>query len=241
VTGIEFADPERGLAATLRSGAVMLFDHEDVLAAEPREPSELDGDASGEGRARVVLEAGELELELSPVGHSIRLQGEAIPPEELTACRVLGTLRREGDALEFACLGVRSQNSEPDWSRIQRYRSVAVAFSDGGLLGVSAAQPAGAEGHDSDEVVAAISGPEGEPTPIHEALLSTQYDSAGRHRRATIELWPEGEAVPPIRAGGSIVCGTSLAVGELQLDTAFFRWSMDGRPGLGRYEVLRRR
>jgi hypothetical protein len=241
VTGIEFADPDRGLAATLRSGAVVVFDHEDVLAAEPHAAPHLDGDAVEGQRARVELEAGELELELLLVGHSIRLQGEAIPAEELIACRVLGTLRREGDALEVACLGVRSQAAEPDWSQIQRYRSLAVAFSDGGLLGVSAVQPAGAEGHDRDEVVAAISGPEGEPTPIEEALLSTQYDSAGRHRRATIELWPEGEAVPPIRAGGSIVCGTSLAVGDLQLDTAFFRWSMDGRPGLGRYEVLRRR
>jgi len=240
VTGVEFADPDRGLAAALRSGAAVLFDHEDVLAAEPQAAPDLDGDAAVTQTARVELGAGELELELSPVGHSIRLQGEAIPAEELIACRVLGTLRREGEAREFACLGVRSQAAEPNWSRIQRYRSLAVAFSDGGLLALSAVQPAGAEGHDADEVVAALSGPEGEPTPIEEALLSTQYDSDGRHRRATIELWPEGEAVPPIRAGGSIVCVTSLAVGDLQLDTAFFRWSLDGRPGLGRYEVLRR-
>jgi hypothetical protein len=240
LTGIEFADPDRGLAAALRSGAAVLFDHEEVLAAEPHGPPQLDGDPDGTQRTRVELGAGELELEIAPVGHSIRLQGEAIETEELIACRVLGTLRREGDALEIGCLGVRSQASEPDWSRIERRRSLAVAFSDGGLLGVSAAQPAGADGHDSEEVVAAMYSPEGEPTPISETLLSTQYDSDGRHRRATIELWPEGEAVPPIRAGGSIISGTSLAVGDLRLDTALFRWSMNGRPGLGRYEVLRR-
>jgi hypothetical protein len=240
VTGIEFADPDRGLAAALRSGAAVLFDHEDVLAAEPHGPPDLDGGGDVAQSTSLELAGGELELDVSPVGHSIQLQGETIPDEELIACRVIGTLRREGDALEVACLGVRSETAEPDWSQVERWRSIAIAFSDGGLLGLSATLPAGAEGHDSEEVVAAVAGPEGEPTPISEALLSTEYDDEGRHRRATIELWPEGDAMLPIRAGGAIVCGASVALGELRLDTAFFRWSMDGRPGLGRYEVLRR-
>jgi len=65
-------------------------------------------------------------------------------------------------------------------------------------------------------------------------------DDAGRQLRSTIELWPEEaeEPRPPICVAGSIVCGTSLALGERRLDLAFFRWSMDGRPGLGRYEIL---
>jgi hypothetical protein len=36
------------------------------------------------------------------------------------------------------------------------------------------------------------------------------------------------------------VCGTSLELGRLRLDAAFFRWRMGGREGIGRYDVLRR-
>jgi hypothetical protein len=35
------------------------------------------------------------------------------------------------------------------------------------------------------------------------------------------------------------VCGTSLDLGRLRLDCAFFRWRMDGRTGFGRYDILR--
>jgi hypothetical protein len=238
VTGVDFADADRGLSAALRSGAAVIFDHEDVLVAEPHAPLELEVAGEGSERAAVPLRAGELELELAAVGHAIRLGGELVPDETLSACRVSGSLRGEGDAVEFASLGVRSQAAETVWSRVERLRSLAVVFSDGALLALSAALPRGAGGHGEEELAAALVEPESGPLPIREALLSTQYDPEGRHRRATLELWPEGEAEPPLRAGGSIVCGASLPLGELRLDTAFFRWSMDGRPGLGRYEIL---
>jgi hypothetical protein len=75
---------------------------------------------------------------------------------------------------------------------------------------------------------------------VREPLLSTQYDAAGRQVRATLELWPEQgeEPRPPLRAAGAIICGTSIEVDGRRLDVAFFRWSMNGRPGLGRYEIL---
>ena len=44
----------------------------------------------------------------------------------------------------------------------------------------------------------------------------------------------------PRRAAGEIACGTSLDLGRLRLDCAFFRWRMEGREGFGRYDVLRR-
>ena len=116
-------------------------------------------------------------------------------------------------------------------------RSVAIAFADGGLLALLAARPPGVDGHGAEEVVARLTDPEGE-VAISEALLSTQYDEEGHHCRANIELWREGEL--PMRAAGTIVCGASVEVGELRVETAFFRWSLDGRPGLGRYEIVRR-
>jgi hypothetical protein len=53
-----------------------------------------------------------------------------------------------------------------------------------------------------------------------------------------MELWVDDEY--PRRAAGEIACGTSLDLGRLRLDCAFFRWRMEGREGFGRYDVLRR-
>ena len=42
------------------------------------------------------------------------------------------------------------------------------------------------------------------------------------------------------RAAGEVACGTTLDLGRLRLDCAFFTWRMEGRSGVGRYDVLRR-
>jgi hypothetical protein len=55
-----------------------------------------------------------------------------------------------------------------------------------------------------------------------------------------MELWPHGDEVWPRRAAGEVLCGSSLDLGALQLDCAFFRWHLDGRSGVGRYDILRR-
>ena len=63
--------------------------------------------------------------------------------------------------------------------------------------------------------------------------------ASGRQRHAGLELWV-GEDGFPRRAAGEVLCGTTLDLGRLRLDCAFFRWRMDGREGVGRYDVLRR-
>ena len=70
--------------------------------------------------------------------------------------------------------------------------------------------------------------------------LSTTYDGEGRQRRAGLELWDRGRRPTPRRAAGEVACGTTLDLGRLRLDCAFFRWRMEGREGVGRYDVLRR-
>jgi hypothetical protein len=240
VIGFDFADPERGLSGTLRpSGAAILFDHDDVLAASADAAAQLgDGlDAS----ATLEIDGVAVQLELSQLGEPVSLGGGRAGTEELAVCRVLGELRREGEPQQVACLGIRSDAvSEADPDQVTLTRSIAVVFSDGGLLALRAARPNGATDHGDEEVTAALLDPSGELMQVREPLLSTHYDEAGRQVRATLELWPEQETEPrpPLRAAGSIVCGTSLPVGERRLDVAFFRWSMDGRPGLGRYEIL---
>ena len=78
------------------------------------------------------------------------------------------------------------------------------------------------------------------PVPIADPRLSTTYDADGRQRRASLELWAGEESPSARRVAGEVLCGTSLDLGRLRLDCAFFGWRMAGREGVGRYDVLRR-
>ena len=80
----------------------------------------------------------------------------------------------------------------------------------------------------------------GEPAAVRvgDPRLSTTYDAGGHTRSAGLELWVDDDY--PRRAAGEVVCGTSLNLGRLRLDCAFFRWRMEGRTGVGRYDVLRK-
>jgi hypothetical protein len=237
--GFDFADPERGISGSLRpSGAAVLFDHDAVIAAGAAEPHLTD--EGGEASVELELDGAALSVQISRLGTPVGLHGERSGDEELAVCRVLGELRRDGETVELACLGIRSDAvSDREPADVSVTRSIAVAFADGSILALRAARPQGADEHGSEEVVAALADAEGVLTEIREPLLSTHYDDSGRQLSATLELWPEEEEpMPPIRAAGSVVCGTSLSDGERRVDLAFFRWSMDGKPGLGRYEIV---
>jgi hypothetical protein len=238
--GLDFADPERGLAASLRpAGPAVVFDHDDVLAASTDAGAQLPDDPAAE--TNLELDGVSLNLDLSPLANPLSLEGERSGSEELVICKVLGELRRDRESREIACLGIRSAAArEADPADASLTRSIAIAFSDGGILGLRAARPPEAGDHGEEETVAALADADGEVMRIREPLLSTQYDAEGRHVRATLELWPEEEAGPrpARRVAGTIVCGTSIPMSGSRLDIAFFRWSMDGLPGLGRYEVL---
>lgn len=240
MTGFDFADPDSGISATLRpSGVAVVFDHDDVLAASPQADAHLSG-GDAETSVRMQLDGASLKLELVPLAAPLALGGEGTGAEELTVCRILGELDAGGKAKPISCLGIRSEAGRGDAGDASLTRSIAVAFSDGGILALDATRPPGAETHAEEEIVAAFADPEGIATAFTETLLSTQYDENGRQIRATLELWPEHESAPTPgrRAAGTIVCGTSLMLGEARLDLAIFRWSMEGTPGLGRYEVL---
>jgi hypothetical protein len=118
-------------------------------------------------------------------------------------------------------------------------RSIGIAFSDGGLLALSAARPAGASGHGDETVAAVLCGPDGAPVEVSEALLSTEYGPDGVQRRATLELWLDGEDSPPLRGAGTLISASAIAHPGLTGTIAFFRWSLEGREGLGHYEVVR--
>ena len=118
-------------------------------------------------------------------------------------------------------------------------RSIGIVFSDGGLLALSAVRPAGAEAHGEEEVRAVLCDPDGAPVEVSEALLSTEYGPDGVQRRATLELWTDGEEGQPLRGAGSLISAAEGRQAGQVSQIAFFRWSLEGREGLGHYELIR--
>lgn len=123
-------------------------------------------------------------------------------------------------------------------AEIQR-RSIGIVFSDGGLLALSAVRPSSARAHGDEVVTAVLCGPDGAPTEVSETLLSTEYGDDGVPRRATLELWADDEDGHPLRGAGSLISAAEVRRQGLRSDVAFFRWSVEGRDGLGHYEIVR--
>jgi hypothetical protein len=120
-----------------------------------------------------------------------------------------------------------------------RRRSIGIVFADGGLMAVTAGHPAGSDGHGEEEVTAVLCDPDAAPVAFEEVLLSTEYGSDGVQRRATLELWADPDAPRPLRGAGTAISSLRVKRGGLNSEIAFFRWSVEGREGLGHYEIAR--
>ena len=118
-------------------------------------------------------------------------------------------------------------------------RAIGIVFSDGGLLALSAVRPPGAGGHGEEQVTAALCDPDGAPFEVSETLLSTEYGPDGVQRRATLELWTDGDDGQPLRGAGTLISAAKVSQAGSESDIAFFRWSVEGREGLGHYEIVR--
>jgi len=155
-------------------------------------------------------------------------------------CRVTGTASHGGRTHQVRCLGQRGQLwGRPDWSRIELARSLSAWLGEDRALTLTAVRPAKSKGH-FDEVLSGFMFESGEAVEIADPRLSTTYDAARHQRRAGLELYMDEETGSARRVGGEVLCGTSLDLGEQRLDSAFFHWRMEGREGVGRYDVLRR-
>jgi hypothetical protein len=122
---------------------------------------------------------------------------------------------------------------------VAQRRSIGIVFSDGGLLALSAVRPPAAAGHGEEVVTAVLCDPDGAPVELSETLLSTEYGEDGVQRRATLELWPDGGDGRPMRGAGTLISSASVKRPGLSAEIAFFRWSVEGREGLGHYEIVR--
>lgn len=218
---LSFFDPARQLHGIARAGLTLLF--------EGANPSAVGGvpeiDAHGEGY-RAELED-RLQLEFEPVSDAAQLAGSRV-----RVCRVSGTV----DGTSIACLGTAAETiSPPEWDGLEALRAVSALFdSDHAVLAI-ARRPRGALGH-GHELISAVLVIDGEPRVVEDARLSTVYDGDGRQRSAGMELWLPGEDFPR-RATGALTSGTTLELPGLRVNASIFAWRMEGREGVGAYEL----
>ncbi|HEX3735926.1 MAG TPA: hypothetical protein VHV53_00145 [Solirubrobacterales bacterium] len=120
-------------------------------------------------------------------------------------------------------------------------RSIGIVFADGGLLTLSGSAPADGGGHGEEPLLAVLCDPDAAPLAFEEALLSTEYGEDGVQRRATLELWLDAEDGRPLRGAGTLISSIAAVTDGLETRIAFFRWALEGREGLGHYEIARTR
>jgi hypothetical protein len=156
-------------------------------------------------------------------------------------CSVSGTVSLGERTVEVGCLGQRGHIwGAPELDRIEIARTLSAWMGADRAVTLTAVRPTRAKHRQLDEAVAGWVFESGEPVAITEPRLSTTYDGDLHQQRAGLELWMDEERTADRRAFGEVVCGTTIDLGDLRLDSAFFHWRMEGREGVGLYDVLRR-
>src|SRR3954447_23446209 len=151
-------------------------------------------------------------------------------------CRVRGTM---GDR-PIDGLGQRGHSwGNPDWDKIVLTRAVSAWFEDGTGAVLAAARSTKASSHADEGLWAALLEPD-KTLSVEDPRLSTTTDEAGRQIRAGLEFWVDKDDDYPTRGVGEVVTGSTLELGALRLDVAFFVWHIEGRTAVGRYDVIRR-
>jgi hypothetical protein len=221
---LSFFDAAHDIYGTARSGATILF--------EGRKPDTLpEGPAiepSGEGwRAELP---GKLALELEPVAAEADL-GDV----QARVVRVRG----EAAGRRVDGMGTLSETRvAPRWEELDALRSISALVDEQHALLVLARRQRGVLGHGDEEVTARLIEDDA-VLAVEDARISTVYDSGGRQRSAGLELWVPGEEYPR-RGSGLVIAGSSLDLDGLQVHAAVFRWRLDGREGIGAYELTLR-
>jgi hypothetical protein len=219
---LSYFDGDRELYGTARSGATILFEGRKPAA----HASGAEIEPSGEGWRAELAER--FSLELAPVTPEVDLG-------VVTArvCRVRGEVG-EGTVDCLGTLGVTHE--APSWDELDAVRSISALVDEGNALLAVARRPRDAPGH-GDELVQATLISDGEVRPVEDARISTVYDGGGRQRSAGLELWLPGEEYSR-RGSGQVIAGSSLDLDGLQVHAAVFRWRLDGREGIGAYELM---
>jgi hypothetical protein len=219
---LSFHDTAHELHGTVRSGMTLLFD--------AGAPSTVDVEAtferSGDGWTAAVGDA--LTLTFTASSPGVDLGG---------ASTWVGRATGRVGSRALDCIGVATETVDPpSWSELDALRSVAAVFDEGNAVLALARRPRGSYGH-GEELVRGWIRRDGEPLAIEEARISTVYDGDGRQRKAGLELWMPGEDFPR-RASGSARAGASITLEGLRVHAAVFDWRMEGRDGIGGYDIV---
>jgi hypothetical protein len=124
----------------------------------------------------------------------------------------------------------------PRWEELQAVRSISVLVDEGNGMLALARRPRDAPGHGDEQVRAGLF-VEGELHQVEDARVSTVYNGGGRQRSAGLELWLPGEEYPR-RGSGQVIAGSTFELETIQVHAAVFRWRLDGREGIGAYELM---
>ena len=221
---LSFFDAAHEIHGSARSGATILFeDRKPVVLPEGTAIEGVDGGWRAELPGRLALEAEPVapEADLGGVrAHVVRVRGEA-------------------SGRRVDCLGTLSETTvAPRWEELDAIRSISALVDERHALLALARRPRGAMGHGSEQVSARLVHEEA-LLELESARISTVYDGAGRQRSAGLELWVPGEEFAR-RGSGLVIAGSSLDLDGLQVHVAIFRWRLDGREGIGAYELMLR-
>jgi hypothetical protein len=221
---LSFFDAAHDIYGTARSGTTILFEGRRPVALHEGPVIE----PSGEGWRAELTD--QLSLELEPV----------TPEADLGEVRAR-VVRARGEAAgrRVDGLGTLSETDVlPRWEELDALRSISALVDERHALLALARRPRDAVGH-GEEVVTARLVEDDAVLAVENARISTVYDSGGRQRSAGLELWVPGEDYPR-RGSGQLIAGSSLDLDGLQVHVAIFRWRLDGREGIGAYELMQR-
>lgn len=219
-----FFDPAQEVHGTLRSGVAVLYEGARGWALD--ELPEITPSDSGFHASC----GSDVDLEFEPFSEPAELGGASARVARVRG-RALGR--------EVSCLGTVGETREPpEWSDLDAVRLVSAVFDEEHAVVAMARRPRGAKGHGHELVVAHMLAA-GELLAIEDARLSTVYDGQGRQRSVGLELWLPGEDFPR-RASGSVRAGLTLALEGLRVDAGLVAWRMEGRDGMGSYEITGR-
>jgi hypothetical protein len=133
---------------------------------------------------------------------------------------------------------VSETREPPEWEELDAVRTISALVDEQHALLALARRPRGAVGHGDEEVIARLVEDDA-VLEVETARISTVYDGNGRQQTAGLELWLPGEDYPR-RGSGLVIAGSSLDLDGLRVHVAVFRWRLDGREGIGSYELMLR-
>jgi hypothetical protein len=221
---LSFFDAAHDIHGTARAGMTILFEGRKPVAL----PEGPEIESAGSGWRAKLGDA--LALEFEPVSPAADLGGVRARVARVTG--EAGGRRVEG-------LGtVTETDTPPRWEELDAIRAVSALVDEQHALMAVARRPRGAVGHGDEQVTACLV----EKDALLEAetaRISTVYDGGGRQRSAGLELWLPGEDYPR-RGSGLVIAGSSLDLDGLHAHVAVFRWRLDGREGIGSYELMLR-